>query len=273
MRTRWTSVLLVAIATLVATARPSHADTIRYVLTAGSQITHFCNTCDEAATEPKTLHGTFDLTVMPVPAEHAVEAVTAVDWEGDALQITGTGFVQRLGTDRLAMVVDARVNGESALLTSGRRQTSSPGELRIHLATPRGSDNGYRLTVVAVPMMTDAPDADRDGVPDTLDNCPAVASSNQDDADGDRVGDSCDLCPATALGNPVLDDGCAPSQRCDCDGPAPDEEWESPRAYVQCVAITLKRMRQQRKLSRDAVRQIMQDAVRSGCGRRVLALN
>ncbi|NLF03244.1 MAG: hypothetical protein GX601_19945, partial [Anaerolineales bacterium] len=37
-----------------------------------------------------------------------------------------------------------------------------------------------------------APDSDWDGVPDALDNCPAVPNPNQADSDGDVAGDACD---------------------------------------------------------------------------------
>jgi hypothetical protein len=40
-----------------------------------------------------------------------------------------------------------------------------------------------------------APDADHDGVPDSSDNCPAVANPTQTDIDGDGIGDACDNCP------------------------------------------------------------------------------
>src|SRR5205814_6795045 len=40
-----------------------------------------------------------------------------------------------------------------------------------------------------------APDRDGDGVPDAIDNCPAIPNSDQADADGDGVGDACDPCP------------------------------------------------------------------------------
>ena len=39
-------------------------------------------------------------------------------------------------------------------------------------------------------------DADGDGVPDPLDNCPHVSNLGQQDGDGDSRGDACDSCPA-----------------------------------------------------------------------------
>lgn len=41
------------------------------------------------------------------------------------------------------------------------------------------------------------PDADGDGIPDSADNCPAVANADQADTDADGIGDACDPCPAT----------------------------------------------------------------------------
>ncbi|HUU01404.1 MAG TPA: Ig-like domain-containing protein [Myxococcota bacterium] len=42
------------------------------------------------------------------------------------------------------------------------------------------------------------PDADNDGLPDALDNCPEVFNPGQEDADGDGLGDACDNCPFVA---------------------------------------------------------------------------
>ena len=170
------------------------------------------------------------------------------------------------------MVLDTKINGESILLTSGRRRPSLTSEIRIHLASAGDADEGYVLTIVAVPAAADGPDSDGDGVADTLDNCPTAEPADQDDADNDGVGDVCDMCPGTTLGSPVLSDGCAPNQHCACEGPTPDEDWDSQRDYVQCVAETLKLLHQQHKLSRSEIRQMLKDAARSGCGRRVLAL-
>jgi len=39
-------------------------------------------------------------------------------------------------------------------------------------------------------------DSDGDGIPDSTDKCPTVASANNTDTDGDGVGDICDKCPS-----------------------------------------------------------------------------
>jgi cysteine-rich repeat protein len=41
-------------------------------------------------------------------------------------------------------------------------------------------------------------DADKDAVPDSVDNCPAKANASQGDSDKDGVGNACDNCPASA---------------------------------------------------------------------------
>ena len=48
-------------------------------------------------------------------------------------------------------------------------------------------------------------DSDGDGIPDTTDNCPAVANPDQADTDTDGVGDACDNCPSVP--NPDQADG------------------------------------------------------------------
>jgi hypothetical protein len=42
------------------------------------------------------------------------------------------------------------------------------------------------------------PDADGDGIPDSTDNCPAVANPAQANSDGDSFGDACDNCPTVS---------------------------------------------------------------------------
>jgi hypothetical protein len=47
-------------------------------------------------------------------------------------------------------------------------------------------------------LTPDLPDLDGDGIPDSLDNCKAVANKDQKDGDGDKLGDACDNCAAIA---------------------------------------------------------------------------
>ncbi|MBX3023862.1 thrombospondin type 3 repeat-containing protein [bacterium] len=172
----------------------------------------------------------------------------------------------------MAVVLDSRFNGLPVLLTSGRRQPSTANEIRLRLSSARGAHRAFSVTIVAVPATPGARDTDGDGIADDVDNCPSAANADQLDSDGDGVGDVCDACAGTAANSLVLADGCAIDQACPCDGPRADEEWSSPRAYVQCVAQSLRALRLAGHLGKSEIRLRLQDAVRSGCGRRVLAM-
>lgn len=271
MRSRHSATVVVcAAALLLVWAVRASASTVRYALTPESYIVPSCESCEGPAPR-ESLQGSFDLTFLQVPTEYAVEALTGVGWQSDSFEITGSGFLQRLGTDRLAMVIDATVNGRKVLFTSGRRQLSSTGQIRIVLATPRGAEPAYLLQLVAVAVATDGPDADSDGIPDGNDNCRETQNRDQLDADHDRVGDACDSCPDTPAGEAVQNDGCAPSQVCPCDGPVSGGEWPNQRAYTRCLSRVLRKLWREEKLSREEVLSQIREAVRSACGRRFLA--
>lgn len=248
------------------------AHSIQYVLTPGSVLRTACATCTPPTETLSPLSGTFELTVMPIPDASVIEAVTAVSWHGGTTSITGSGFLQRVGRNAITMVIDAQINGRPALLATVAHPTRAGAELHLVL-TARRDDTGrsYTLQIVALPNATDAPDSDGDGVADRDDNCVAIPNSDQVDSDHDGRGDACDACAATSLGSPVLDDGCSPSQRCPCAGPRPGEHWANQRAYVLCVARTVKELRSTTDLSRAELRKMVQDAVRSGCGQPLLA--
>jgi len=209
---------------------------------------------------------------MPVSSEYAIAALTGVHLYSANNIVKGSGFLQQLGADRMAMVIDAQLNGVAVLLTSGRRQPSRANEIHMQLTSPSGAQSGVRVTVVAQPLASDEADADGDGIPDDTDNCPRVANPSQLDSDGDGVGDACDSCAGTSPADLVLADGCSLGQKCPCDGPSIDRQWDSQRDYVQCIARELKVLRRQRHLDKSEIRLLLQDAVHSGCGRRVLAL-
>jgi sugar lactone lactonase YvrE len=60
------------------------------------------------------------------------------------------------------------------------------------------SNDPSRHTAQVPASITVEVDADRDGVPDAVDNCPHVANAGQADADHDGAGDACDNCPTVA---------------------------------------------------------------------------
>lgn len=269
---RWRRALFGLFALAVGTlAAPAHAQTVRYVLTAESRLTTYCTGCDPAESTSSPLSGSFEVSVLPGDA-YAVAAVTGIAWRSAAVAITGSGFLQRFADERMAVVLDARFDGVPVLLTSGRRQASTAQEIRLRLSSARGAAHAFAVTLVAVPETPGAPDADGDGIADDVDTCPTIANPDQLDGDGDGVGDACDACAASAADGPVLADGCAIEQACPCDGPAADREWPDQRAYVQCVARALKALRLGGHLGKREIRLRLQDAVRSGCGRRVLAM-
>jgi hypothetical protein len=76
---------------------------------------------------------------------------------------------------------------------------------------------GLRLDVLAhrevagtLTLSQNTADADHDGVPDAVDNCPLVANPDQEDADGDGRGDACEGADAAVV-------GCAGSAAALCD--------------------------------------------------------
>ena len=252
-------------------AAPARAQTVHYVLTAESRLITHCQGCDPAETTSAPLTGSFDVSALPGD-DYGVAAVTGIAWQSGTLAIAGSGFLQRFADDRSAVVLETRFNGIPVLLTSGRRQASATREIRLRLTSTRGQKHAFSVTLVAVPEREGAPDADGDGLADDVDSCPTVANADQLDGDGDGVGDACDTCADTPPDTPVLAGGCSIEQACPCEGPTADVEWPSQRDYVQCVARGLKSLRQGGQLGKSEIRLRLQGAVRSGCGRRVLAM-
>jgi len=102
---------------------------------------------------------------------------------------------------------------------------------------------GALMAVSVAPAAADTLDTDNDGIPDDVDNCPAIFNPSQADTDDDGFGDACedtigdgtdtdndgipdisDLCPLTVTGSPhgtagspVDANGCTPDQL-DLDG-------------------------------------------------------
>lgn len=268
---RLPGVLLAVACCLFFWTTTASAGTRRYVLNPGSSITSLCNTCGEPPGVPEPLTGTFDVTVLPVSSATDVAAVTAVNLSSTRHVLGGHGFLQRIGPDRQAMVLEGEVNGDRVLFTSGRRQHANGGDVTIILSSPRTGKHTYVLVISASPVNDQPADADGDGIPDARDNCPTVANSDQADSDGDRVGDACDQCPDTTDGL-VTRQGCSIAQLCPCDGPASGQQWESQTDYLRCVARATRTFRRSGQMSRAESLETLRRASRSGCGRTIIAM-
>jgi hypothetical protein len=242
------------------------------VLNASSTITSVCNGCAKPPASAEPLSGSFDVTVLPVDSTFDVAAVTNVSLTSKRFAISGNGFLQRLGADRHAMVIDAQVNQQKALLTSGRRQSASGRDLTLVLSSARAGRDTYVLVISASPVDPQMPDADADGVPDWRDNCPSDANADQLDTDGDGVGDACDRCPDTPTGSVITRNGCSVEQLCPCDAPLTGGSWENQGDYLRCVSRATRTLRRAGALSRSESLRTIRSAIRSGCGRTVVAL-
>ncbi len=260
----------IAVGVLMLGVQTAGADTRHYVLTAGSSMTSVCNGCAAAPGRPEPLSGSFDVTVLPLANVFDVAAVTNVALSSESFHVAGNGFLQRLGPDRQAMVLEARVNDATVVFTSGRRQHSDPRQITIILSA-RTAGFTYVLVLSASPLGDRPPDTDGDGVADAQDNCPYVPNPDQMDSDGDGIGDACDQCPDTQPSTAVTGSGCSVEQVCPCDATKSGAPWDSQNAYLRCVARVTRTLRRQGQLSANERLGIIRRAVQSPCGRTVVA--
>ena len=106
---------------------------------------------------------------------------------------------------------------QTGLYTAGDK----PGKDIVTVTDPCNNNISASAEVTVIIQENDT---DGDGVPDAVDNCPAVPNPGQEDADGDGVGDVCDSCPDSILDkrviigscdsgviNQLFDDGCTMS--------------------------------------------------------------
>ena len=85
-----------------------------------------------------------------------------------------------------------------------------------------------------------------------------AAAQTIGDADRDGVGDVVDLCPATPLGDLIDTQGCS---ACPCDA-----AWASHQAYVDCVSLAANQQYLAGLISRTRTRGAISGAKNSTCG-------
>jgi Tol biopolymer transport system component len=113
---------------------------------------------------------------------------------GNGTVSESTGLcVEALGTSCSTDADCASLTGFCSASTCKRGQ----GTCRTNADCPAGT-----TCDTSAPIVPASPDADGDGVPDQLDNCPTVANADQTDTDQDGVGDACDT---ATCGNSVVE--------------------------------------------------------------------
>lgn len=262
--------LLIAVASLLF-ATDAHAISQTFVLNPGSSITRVCDTCGEAPAPPEALSGSFELTALPVKARFPVAAISDLRVQSESFAVSGSGFLQRIGDKRIAMVLDADINDDAVLLTSGRRQPGPLRDIKLVLSSRQRDGFSYVIVLYASPGSGSSPDSDFDGIPDDSDNCPSTSNRDQLDGDADRVGDACDRCQSTTAGDVVSVRGCSITQLCPCNARRSGEMWESQGQYLRCIAEAARAFRDAGRITRADAMRILRDQGRTGCGRTIVA--
>jgi len=80
---------------------------------------------------------------------------------------------------------------ELIIKVSGDYVLEADESFELRLISPQGGVLGGADSAVSF-VLNDEPDADKDGVEDSLDNCPTQPNSSQADSDGDLLGNACD---------------------------------------------------------------------------------
>jgi hypothetical protein len=111
----------------------------------------------------------------------------------DGAQFVRLGFSNHLpaGTDATgSLLLTVDVNSTIGVFEIDTTCTDPSNHLKFF--QPSGSPIYPSFAKGYVFIMPPAPDADLDGVPDDIDNCPTVANPGQENNDGDALGDACD---------------------------------------------------------------------------------
>ncbi|GIW41726.1 MAG: hypothetical protein KatS3mg076_2303 [Candidatus Binatia bacterium] len=254
-------------------ARARAAEPVRFELSRGSVIARICRGCPVPRTKPEPLRGSFSVVPLPLSSRSRVGALTDVDWQSESYRVRAVGFLEFGENEELLRgLVLARINDEPVRLELRHGQRTEAGRLLLALGTAEEGVPGYLLVLLADRGSSPNPDWDLDGVGDATDNCVAQANPEQEDQDADGYGDRCDECPGTDPTEPVDSGGCSLEQRCPCLWSPKGRDWAEGE-YRRCVIRAVRRLLREGALVRKEAFRLLRRALRSGCGRIVLAEN
>lgn len=110
--------------------------------------------------------------------------------EGQSIQLHGTATDVEDGDLSPTLIWHSSLDGALAV---GATATVFLTNVGVHTISASVSDgDGHAPTVARQVLVTLVADSDKDGVPDSSDNCPNIANPDQSDINGNGLGDSCD---------------------------------------------------------------------------------
>ncbi len=131
----------------------------------------------------------------------------------------GDSVIVKAGTVEIDKVtwVSTWVTKGKALSLDVTDTTADANDVQSHWcwAIDKMADGDVGSPGKANPVCPGPPDADKDTVPDKIDNCVDVANPDQLDTDGDGKGDACDNCPAIANADQADADSDGKGDACD----------------------------------------------------------
>lgn len=248
---------LAQVACLIIIATNAYADDVlSYILAPGSTVTPYFGATPIGPTEPLT--GSFDWVRFDTGSS------SIIGFDATHLELQSASFLIELNTDMndlgtavlsdscltyFGEIVDleglgTRVGELSSFGNNGCY--SGPPEHPISLSYPDlriapvgGGFFVARLTIIAVL------DSDRDGVPDSTDQC-----------------------PNTAPGAVIDTQGCSIDQLVPCAGPVSGGTWKNHGQYVSAIAKTAEAFSTNGRITEDQREAVVKVAAQSNCGQK-----
>jgi hypothetical protein len=120
-----------------------------------------------------------------------------------------------LDIDGTVVLLTAQTGGQDGLIQFASAtvpwSAMTDGEVVIKVLAPNEPYLAFDYALLDTDQIADR---DGDGIPDSNDNCPDDANTDQGDADGDQAGDACDLCALDAANDLDTDGLCGDVDNC-----------------------------------------------------------